>query len=396
MFTSPRLAAVLAIACATGAYAQESRIVAPKTAIAPRLTDDEISDVKAYWTADRLSRAIPMTIPTVDSASVPEVTPKAPEPLHISPGQAPTASLPAGDEISSERFPLTTLTENGLQATPDATTPGFNYEMPFTNFRPGEPNTYPYTTIGKLFFVIPKGASEAAGDYVCSAAVTGGNHLVITARHCVFDTTNKIWYGSWVFYPGWNNGSDKTLGGAWYPHTVATWTTGSATVLSLTGGYDIAMMTMHDSTGTGCNGDKGKTIGTYTGWLGWTYGGNFSQRQWNIFGYPQAAPFEGNYLYNDEGATGQVNPLGSSDVVEVGNPQTGGTSGGPWVIGLDPRGTTDPNPSNNTNPGSTNLSNGVNSFKWTSPAHPLSINGTVFFEDNFDNLLTYTTGLSCT
>ncbi len=154
-------------------------------------------------------------------------------------------------------------------------------------------------------------------------------------------------------------------------------------------------MTMHDSTNTGCGGDKGRTIGSYTGWLGYSYGGSYAQRQWNIFGYPQGAPFEGNYLYQDNGATGAVNPLGSTNIVEVGNPQTGGTSGGPWVIGFDPANGTVPNPNNNTNPGLKNLANGVNSFIWTRPSQPLAINGTVFTQANFWNLYTFLKSQPC-
>jgi len=155
------------------------------------------------------------------------------------------------------------------------------------------------------------------------------------------------------------------------------------------------MMTMHDSSNRGCGGDHGYTIGQYTGWLGYSYGGSFSQRQWNIFGYPQAAPFEGNYLYQDNGATGTVNPLGSSNVVMVGDPQTPGTSGGPWVIGFDPNDNADTVPNNNTNPGYVNLTNGVNSFLWTNPNYPLAINGTIFQSNNYWNLYTALLGYTC-
>jgi hypothetical protein len=110
---------------------------------------------------------------------------------------------------------------------------------------------------------------------------------------------------------------------------------------------------------------------------------------------PEGSPFEGNYLYQDNGATGAVNPLGSTNIVEAGNPQTGGTSGGPWVIGFDPGNATDPNPINNTNPTSKNLANGVNSFIWTKPAEPLALNGTIFQASNFWNLYTFLRSQPC-
>jgi hypothetical protein len=202
----------------------------------------------------------------------------------------------------------------------------------------------------------------------------------------------RVWLGKfWRAPKGWNNGSSSSaLGGKWTPLYATTWTSNASTM-----DYDIGLLAMHDSTGTGCGGDKGQVIGNYTGWLGYSYNGDYSQRQWNIFGYPQAAPFEGNYLYQNNGATGALNPQGDNNVVEVGNPQSDGTSGGPWILGFDPNGATDPNPTNNIAPSYTNLINGVNSFKFTNPSQPLAINGPEFQTYNFWNLYTNYTHQTC-
>jgi V8-like Glu-specific endopeptidase len=397
------LRCTLALACvyAMPALGQES--TSASTSTAPRAgtnqasseTSDEaarVQAVKDYWTPDRLASAIPMPVPRVAPEDVnPSAAPLSVEPLHVGGGGLPSYRDTTTTESSSERFPLSQGVDVSADATPAPL--GFNYEMPFNNFRAGNRNTYPYSAIGKLFFVVPPGNSEAPGNYVCSAAVAIKTYIVVTARHCVFDIGSKKFYTNWVFYPGWNNGSDSALHGAWIPSGIVTWV--SASTLSITTGWDIAMMDMHDSTGTGCGGDTGRTIGSYTGWLGYSYGGDYSQRQWNIFGYPQGSPFEGNYLYQDNGATGAVNPLGSTNIVEAGNPQTGGTSGGPWVIGFDPGNATDPNPINNTNPTSKNLANGVNSFIWTKPAEPLALNGTIFQASNFWNLYTFLSSQPC-
>jgi hypothetical protein len=391
---SKRILFTIVCACAATVFAQDSKSNLPKSAASPVGSDEaHVEAVREYWTADRLANARPMPIPQVDPASLAPAQAAAPEPIHVGGGGLPSVKLDANDEVSAERFPL----NRGEDLNPEAiaTPDGFSYEMPFNNFRTGINNTYPYSAMGKLFFTIPAGASEPAGDYVCSATVSGNTqkYIVATARHCVFDYKTQVWYKDWVFYPGWDNGSNTALGGAWYPDIVLTWV--SSGTLSLTTGWDIALMTMHDSTGTGCGGDKGRTIGSITGWLGYAYGGNFSQRQWNIFGYPQESPFEGNYLYQDNGATGVVNPLGTTNVVEVGNPQTGGTSGGPWVIGFNPKDATDVNPNDNTLPGAYNLQNGVNSFVWTSPSQPLAINGTVFTQANYWNLYNDLLGYTC-
>jgi V8-like Glu-specific endopeptidase len=348
------------------------------------------ADAKAtqdYWTPERIAAARPMPLPEVDPGSVDSTSaPTTPEPAHFGHGGLPTTHMAPFVEDRTERFPLNTGDDDDAAPEAVAIPDGFTYEMPFQNYRTGVNNSYPYSTIGKLFFTIPKGASEPAGDYVCSGSVAINNHTVVTARHCVYDITNHVWYGNWKFYPGWNDGSDAALGGGWNINFAYTWTSNGG---NSSWYWDIGLLSMNDSTGKGCNGSSGgKTIGSVTGWLGWWYGGEYSQRQWNIFGYPQASPFEGNYLYQDNGATGALNPLGATGIIEVGNPQTGGTSGGPWILGFDPNQAKDPSPNNNVPSagGDFNMVNGVNSFKWTSPNHPYSINGAEFNGDNFDNL----------
>jgi V8-like Glu-specific endopeptidase len=345
-----------------------------------------------YWTADRMAAAKPLPLPRSAPGSV-DLDPQVINRLAISksesmktgPGGLPTLRGLSTQAVPTERFPLSTgdsLDNDSLDnesLSPESTP--FSYAFPFNNFRTGINNQYPYTTVGKLFFTIPAGASEPAGDYVCSGSVTLNSHTVLTARHCMFDIATGKWYGNWTFYPGWNNGSNAALGGGWKVNFAYTWVSNAPNWY-----WDIGFLSMHDSTGKGCGGDSGKVIGAYTGWLGYAYGGDYTQRQWNIFGYPQGKPFEGNYLYQDNGATGQVNPLGTSGIVEIGNPQTGGTSGGPWILGFNPGNATDPSPSNNTFPTYFNLANGVNSFQWTSPAEPLAINGPEFNGDNFWNL----------
>jgi V8-like Glu-specific endopeptidase len=370
--------------------ANAPRAATNHTISSPANEDARIQAVADYWTVDRLAEATPMPVPREAQEDVSVTAAPAAGPVHSGAGGLPTYRDPASTEKTSGRFPLSQGDDSGgVEAVPDA----FSYEMPFSNYRAGNRNTYPYSTIGKLFFTIPPGNSEPAGNYVCSASVAVKSYFVVTARHCVFDIGSGKFYTNWVFYPGWNNGSDATLHGAWYPELVATWV--STNTRSLTTGWDIALMAMHDSTNRGCGGNTGRTIGTYTGWLGYSYGGSYAQRQWNIFGYPQGAPFEGNYLYQDNGATGVVNPFGSTNVVEVGNPQTGGTSGGPWVIGFDPGNATDPSPNNNINPTLVNLANGVNSFIWTRPSQPLALNGTVFQQSNFWNLYTFLNAQKC-
>jgi hypothetical protein len=207
----------------------------------------------------------------------------------------------------------------------------------------------------------------------------------------MFDYATGKWYQNFTFYPAYSNGGNSAYNGGWTIRKLYTWV-GNAS----TWDYDIGFMQVNDNRGYGCAGSSGgRPIGSYTGWLGYTYGGDYSQRQWDIFGYPAAPPFGGAYQWDDEAATGTLNPLGTTNVIEVGNPQTGGTSGGPWVIGFDPQNLAFQNIGNNTAPTFTNLVNGLNSFKWINPSHPNSINGPAFYQYNFWNLFTGYSGNSC-
>jgi hypothetical protein len=73
-----------------------------------------------------------------------------------------------------------------------------------------------------------------------------------------------------------------------------------------------------------------------------------------------------------------------TDTVEVGNSQTGGSSGGPWIRRFKPG-----------LAGAKNYANGLNSFRIVSPAHPRAINGLKFFDYNFNQLLLGAQALAC-
>ncbi len=358
-----------------------------------QISETDRSATAAYWTTDRLAAAKPMPLPEVDPLAQPRnadvAAPVTTGPRGVVPGGAPTFTL-----SKDAQQPFEAVKPIGAAGDTAASTgilpQGFNYEMPFSNHRSPVGNGYPYSAVGKLFFFIPPGASEPSGEYVCSASVDMNSHTVITARHCMYDYSTGVWYNNWVFYPAYSNGGNPAYHGGWTVRKLATWVSNASTW-----DYDIGFMQLNDDRGYGCGGSSGgRPVGSYTGWFGATWNGDYSQRQWDIFGYPAAPPFGGAYLWEDEAATGVLNPFGATNIVEVGNPQTGGTSGGPWIIGLDPFNLAIQGPGNNTYPLS-NLVNGLNSFKWTIPNHPYSINGPAFYTYNFVNLFSYYSGLSC-
>lgn len=344
-------------------------------------TASDVSNAISYWTPERLSNAIPMDLMPAEKSEAAEgaTAPENHGPQVFSEGQLPTIKITptlSGPTIGSPE-----------STPPEADTLGFSYEYPYSTYYNTSWGSYPSITIGRLFFTLE------GVDYSCSASVIRPWTLV-TARHCTFDYSTGKFGSNWVFYPGFNNSKADTGigGGVWFGAIAFTWVSGAPGFE-----YDIAFLALHDQDGRGCGGNSGThPINYYTGYLGYTYNGSFSQRQWAVFGYPaekasDGNPFNGEWQIRSDAATGNINTAsGFTDTVEIGSDQTGGTSGGPWIIGWNPAsGSTATYSSNNvfSGHGDGNYVNSVNSFKFTSPSHPLAINGPEFLTANFVNLL---------
>jgi V8-like Glu-specific endopeptidase len=236
----------------------------------------------------------------------------------------------------------------------------------------GSGRKFPYTAVGKLFFTL------FGTNYVCSASVIRP-HLLLTARHCIFDYASQKWATNVVFYPGYYQGSNSALGGAWYARALITYTTGASGWE-----YDIGFIQTFNQKRTGCKATStNRQIESYTGYLGHKYGGSYSNRQFDDLGYPQAYPFTGKVMVQCSAGTGLVNSRGVANTVEIGCDQSGGCSGGPWLNGFAP----------GVASSTKNQATSVNSFRWSD--RPKAINGPQFMTKNFYNLLTKATNQSC-
>ena len=356
----------------------------PRAGTSEAMNVDDVAAVASYWTPERLAAAKPMDLINVDPSVTSSPThPSEQGPQGFAKGALPTTNLPA--DVSQPLIQALGESEAGLVV------PGFSYVYPFDTYSDPSYNIYPDQTVGRLFFVLD------GVDYSCSASVIRP-HTLVTARHCVYNYSDGHWATNETFYPALFNGSSNgKYGGAWYGRRSATWVSGSATL-----DYDIGFIQLFDHNRTGCGGSSHTpSIEAYTGYLGYTWNGNFSQRQWAIFGYPAETnsgdgnPFNGNWMIRSDAATGQVASFGYTNTTEVGSDQTGGTSGGPWIIGYNAINST--YGANNVfiTHGDGDYVNSVNSFKFTSPNHSLAINGPQFQTYNFINLLTIYNTLSC-
>jgi len=231
------------------------------------------SDVEAaanYWTTDRMANAVPFALPIVDSQ--------------------PTGGGPAGG--SNVIVPGAPPQGGGLlgAAAPVA-----------------KPQTYPWCTVGKLFFVLN------GKDYAGSAAVVGMNGI-LTAAHCLYDPKAKATSSNVTFVPAYTNGSQPL--GKWVANqtfVVSQWQTGADY------GYDIGSALLTPS--------SKDPIGKITGTLGYAINQQTSVPSWNDIGYPSNYG-GGNIMYEEDGTFTVLvdNTVGKEGTFAEG------ASGDPWLM----------------------------------------------------------------
>ena len=184
---------------------------------------------------------------------------------------------------------------------------------PFTAFEPALP--YP-SQHGKVFF------TDSGVNYVCSGtALTSGNEsLVWTAGHCVHDGPGDF-HTNWAFVPAYRDGQ----------RPFGTWT---ARQLLTTSGWQLSGNFAYDLGAAKVNTNGGATLTDTVGSRGILFNQGRSQT-YNLHGYPAAGKFNGQRMRICQSPWGlDDNRYGSAPApIGVGCDQTGGSSGGGWVVG---------------------------------------------------------------
>jgi V8-like Glu-specific endopeptidase len=203
---------------------------------------------------------------------------------------------------------------------------GYGYPAPFTRQDLRNITTpyskWPFITIGKLFF------TQMGGNYVCSASVIGSSSAsrsIITAGHCLHagSGAGEGWSYNVVFVPAYNNGAAP----------YGQWVSEYASQRVFTAWYSGGNLA-RDIAGTKLLKRSGLTITQKVGWLGFAWNQGINKAWWQI-GYPQAAPFDGKWMIACQASYAYNSPFGTTPKpIGVGCDQTGGTSGGPWVLSM--------------------------------------------------------------
>ena len=193
--------------------------------------------------------------------------------------------------------------------------------------------SYPFRATGKLYFKI------GTSTYVCSASLVKKGVLV-TAAHCVheFGKSASGWHTNFVFCPANTTSSGGVYGcyNAGWPRILTAYYNGSDTCTQsgVVCNNDVATLLVPPVSGV----YAGSRVGWYGyGWNGYSYRassflGNVTTVQISQLGYPAA--FDSGYQMQRTDAVGWYYASGYLKNTQIGSAQTGGSSGGPWLVNL--------------------------------------------------------------
>jgi V8-like Glu-specific endopeptidase len=181
-------------------------------------------------------------------------------------------------------------------------------------------------TTGKVFF------TEGGVDYVCSGSVVDGanDSTVLTAGHCMHDgaTDGSGHYDThWTFVPGYDGRATQVAPFGRWPYVRLQATAGWVQRGDFAA--DVAFATVDDADAAT------PTLEAVVGGAQRIAFGQAPNLRVHAFGYPQAAPYAGTTLTYCSGDT-SADPYGRGTLGLVCD-MTGGSSGGPWYSGFDPR-----------------------------------------------------------
>lgn len=268
-------------------------------------------DVIDYWTPERLKDAIPMDLPRVAKGSLKEASINKNIPVQVVSGSSPIVDI----QPDNHQLFVPNIPKSEFNTSLDAGTLG---EL-FTSSRlvPDTADiTYPYRTVGKLFF------RTASGDNkTCTASVIS-KRILLTAGHCLHNGNGAQtgWSSNYLFIPAYHNGAAPFQTWAITIGSVQTgWYSGGGTVPNP---VDYGVLEVVDQT---INGTL-QTIGNVTGYLGWASGKAIPNHA-HIIGYSNNFD-SGNLMHQ---ITAQSAKAVDANNVEYGSDMSVGAGGSPWI-----------------------------------------------------------------
>jgi len=189
--------------------------------------------------------------------------------------------------------------------------PASAYEMDFEE----RTSSYPFKTMGRLFFQTASGELRA-----CSGSVISGN-IVITAGHCV--AGDGLWHTGFVFIPGYSQGLAPF--GQWFGERSAV---PSGWLISHDVSLDVGMIRMAPR--------EDQSLVGVVGALGFTWNQVLEAMSWTQYAYPGLEPYDGQRLVLARSGFGHLVAWTRGLTMGAGSHMTAGASGGAWVQGVLP------------------------------------------------------------
>lgn len=321
----------------TGGNAEAATQAASAAITGRAVSEAEQKAALRFWTKDRMATTQPLAF-AVDAGLSDVVagelgTMAVTEPPGFAPGGLPDANA---DRMARRDYPAEWSSREerntGESVSPSVVEPfapagtGQVYTSYIVNQAAPLWKQFPYKTMGRLSFTTPNGTNY------CSATNISGNSVIVTAAHCVFNSTTNTWYSNVVFSPAFRNTSAPY---GTFP-AQSCWILNN--YINLTGNYAVNTWGPHDVAVCKMNKNSaGKTLAASVGWLGLTWNQSYNVHVHNN-GYPffdfnnNSIPNAGKYLHTCIGETFQQ----TGELLGVGCNRGPGISGGPWVIGLAP------------------------------------------------------------
>ncbi|MEU0360440.1 trypsin-like serine peptidase [Streptomyces cyaneofuscatus] len=196
--------------------------------------------------------------------------------------------------------------------------------------------------VGKLFFDTPSGPSVCSATVVTDPARPGASNLVWTAGHCVHAGAGGGWFRNVVFIPSYNDQGAGANGGSRSTAPLGTWWADEARTSQQwidqgtpTGGagspFDFAVLHVKRSDGGGSTSLE-ETVGAAAR-IGFQPPRAQDISTVGIWGYPAAAPFDGEEMFTCRSRPGRLSiRTDQPSLYRIGCTMTGGSSGGGWFI----------------------------------------------------------------
>jgi len=254
--------------------AQAASLTVTKTA-----SKGEQAAASAYWTRSRIANAPAMQMlidrgsGEVDAAAALAAAAETGEGESEPPGMPDLGAAGVAQAAYAKDWKAVETDLLAEEAADVPTGTGGTYTYYDVNVNQAFWKVGPHMWSGKLTFSTPSGNSS------CSATVISNNNIV-TAAHCVYDTTANRWYSNFVFTPAYRNGSAPYGTFAWQSATILNaWInlSGNFSINTWTR-YDVAVLKMK-------NNSAGQTLNAVVGYAGRRWNAGYNQLNFNS-GYP--------------------------------------------------------------------------------------------------------------